>query len=133
MNRKSNQSGFIALISVIILGFVLLIVVLTLGSKSVGTRFLLLDLERKDATKALAEGCVQVAIVAIVNNPSYSASNISVPVGENTCTIKSVSSGTIQATANVTGGATTNLEVEVDTSAGNEGEVLSWLELPNFP
>ncbi len=125
----SSKGGFIALISIIIIGFVLLISVIALGSRSIGTRFLLLDLERKDASKSLAEGCVQVAIIAIVNDPAYSASNVSVPVGSGTCTIKSVVSGTIKTTANVSG-ATTNLQVSVDTSSG---AIISWQETATLP
>ena len=131
------QGGFIALISVIILGFVLLATVLMLGNRSIGTRFLLLDLERKDQSRALAEGCVQVAIIAIVNDPAYCVNSIScltvpsvfVSVGSGTCTIVSVSSGTIKTTASVSG-ATTNLVVEWDIT--NE-RISSWKETPTLP
>jgi len=126
--HATRNQGFIALISVIILGFVLLATVLMLGNRSIGTRFLLLDLERKDQSRALAEGCVQVAIIEIVNNSVVPASYPkTIPVGSGTCTIKSVVSGTIKTTANVSG-ATTNLQVSVDTSSG---AIISWQECKN--
>ena len=107
----------------------MLATVLTLGNRSIGTRFLLLDLERKDSSYQLASGCVQVAIIEIVNNSVVPASYPkTIPVGSGTCTIKSVVSGTIKTTANVSG-ATTNLQVSVDTSSG---AITSWREVQNF-
>ncbi len=121
--------------SMIILGFVLLIAVITLGSRSLGTRFLLLELERKDASRSLAEACVQVGIIAVVNNPSFAVSSSNwkmVPVGSNTCGIYSVTrsgvQNTIKATASSTG-ATTNLEIVVNNTTGG---VVSWKEVGNF-
>jgi cellobiose-specific phosphotransferase system component IIC len=122
---KRNR-GFIALISVIIIGFVLLLAVITLGGKSIASRFNLLTLEYKNSSYQLASACVQTAIIGVVNNLSYSLPR-SIDVGGQTCTIVSVVSGTIKTTATVSG-ATTNLEVTVNSTTG---DVVSWRECKN--
>ena len=135
--HATRSDGFIALISVIILGFVLLATVLMLGNRSIGTRFLLLDLERKDSSYQLASGCVQVAIIEIVNNSVVPASYPKlVWVDQDrtvSCMIESVAVsgtvGTIKTTASSTG-ATTNLVVEWDIT--NE-KISSWKETPTLP
>ena len=68
---KLYDRGFIALISVIIIGFVLLLSVIALGGKGIAGRFNLLNLEYKNSSYQLASGCVQTAIIYIVNDPSY--------------------------------------------------------------
>ncbi|OHA27355.1 MAG: hypothetical protein A3C06_04190 [Candidatus Taylorbacteria bacterium RIFCSPHIGHO2_02_FULL_46_13] len=128
----SSNGGFIALISVIILGFVLLIAVLTLGNRSLGTRFLLLDLERKDVSNQLARACVQVAIIAVVNDSLYNGVNVMVPVGSDRCMIHSVNpvggESLIKTTAS-TSATVTNLQVSVDNT---NGTIISWQEVPNL-
>ena len=109
--RDSN--GFIALVSVIILGFVLFATVITLGSRSLGTRFLLLDLERKDITDGLAGGCLQVAIINIVGDPAYEGNDFEVNVGDKTCKIISVTNHGAESMIRTKGelnGVTTNYE-----------------------
>lgn len=142
MSSTNSQKGFIALISVIVLGFVLLITVLALGSRSLGTRFLLLDLERKNMSKSFAEGCVQVAIIKIVNDPKIVATPTTLEeweypkVGSSHCYIYSVTpdnptaptQSTIKTTASSTN-ATTNLEVIWDISGER---ITSWKEVANF-
>ncbi len=138
MPIKNGQQGFIALISVIVLGFVLMITVLTLGSRGIGSRFALLDLERKEASDALARGCVEVARVVVVNDATYEiapSAPVHVEVGSSQCTIRSIDAGTpssgfslVQVSASSTG-ATTNLEIVVDSATGN---VNSWKERVNF-
>ena len=119
----------------IIIGFVVLLAVLTLGNRSVGGRFILLDLERKETSAELASACVQVAVIALVNDPLYTppTSPYPVPVGMNSCDLILIGhdgSGIskIQAHATVSG-ATTNVEVLWDEA--NE-RINSWQELPAF-
>lgn len=136
----SHQSGFIALMSIIILGFVLFVVVLTLGNRSIGTRFLLLDFERKTASYAAAEGCVQVAAVVLSADHAYCVGPSCVPpvpvadvsVGSNNCLIHSVTGSGSQKTIRVSSSvenATTNLEVVWDISLE---KIISWKQVPNW-
>ena len=131
MRATNTKKAFIALISAIVISFTLLIAVVSVGARGLAGRFYLLDIDNKEASQALAEACVNVAFIAIANDASYSASNISVPVGSDTCTIKSVSVSGGQSTIQTSGivkGATTNLEVKVNSLTV---AVTSWEEKAN--
>lgn len=135
MSTSTRNRGFIALLSIIILGFVLLLTVFTLGSRSIGGRFLLLDLERKEMSVELASACVHVAIIALVSDPLYTppTPSYAVPVGESECEIVSIAHdnpplSTIRAHGEV-GSVSTNVEAVWDSDLE---EVDSWRELPVF-
>ncbi|OGC80485.1 hypothetical protein A2943_02190 [Candidatus Adlerbacteria bacterium RIFCSPLOWO2_01_FULL_51_16] len=129
-----QPKGFIALISVIIISFVLLITVLSFAQFGIVSRFLLLDLERKEASENLAAACVQVAIIAVYNDSLYEVTDRSVPVGSEECVLTIEAStpflgrSQIQTTASSTG-ATTNLEVVIDSASG---VIQTWEELASF-
>ncbi len=136
MHATNNPRGFIALISVIVVSFVLIIAVVTLGMRGITGRFYLLDVERKQISQALAESCVTIGILKIAVDPDYSASNVTAQVGSDTCTIVSVTPNTpvsTQATIVARGvkdGATTNLKVVVDEASAT---AVSWLETASRP
>jgi hypothetical protein len=117
----NRSSGFIALISVMIISLVLLFAVISIGQRGLTSRFLLLDLERKVQTENLANACVESARIYIANDPTYSLSTpIEITVGSEKCTIFSITpsggQSTIKAYSVATGGATTNLEVVVNSN-----------------
>lgn len=129
-----KQKGFIALISTLIISVVLLFIVVSFSEKSIAGRFLLLELERKIDSEQLAHACLQVAVIAIFNNPSYSvdpSTRVKVDVGDDAvCHIMSVdSSGTI-VTKGVSGKATTYYEAQWSSVAE---DIVSFKELPTFP
>ncbi len=136
-HRPKNKSGagFIALVSSIIIAVILLTAVVSLGSRGIAGRFILLDIENKQVSQALAEACVQSAVIAIVNDAEHAESDVSVPVGTKTCTIVSVTPNTPisgQSTIKAKGesrGATTNLEVVADSATAN---FISWQEVAAF-
>lgn len=121
--HKTNR-GFIALISAIVVSFVLLITVVTLGMRGITGRLYLLEIENKRSSQALAESCVSVATVKVFSDPLYVATNVPVQVGTNSCTILSVAPNTPvsgQSTVRVSGiykKATTYLTVVIQTSNG---------------
>lgn len=132
-----HSRGFIALISILIISTVLLIAVVSVAQFGIASRFLLLDLERKTETETLAEACLQIARVAIYNNPLYAVEHRMVTVGVPTsrCLIRSIvpnipSTGqsTVEVTASSTN-ATTNLRAVITTMSGN---ILRREEIPTF-
>ena len=134
--NANQKRGFIALLSMIILGFMLLLTVITLGNRSIGGRFILLDLERKEMSAELASVCVHVAVISLVNDPAYTVvSPVEIPVGDNNCKIVSITPDDglriIQAQGVVpeVGGATTNIEAVWDTGAE---EIDFWQEVAAF-
>lgn len=136
MLATKHPRGFIALISAIVVSFVLLVAVVTLGMRGITGRLYLLDLERKISSQALAESCVAIATIKIANDPEYGVSNFDAQVGDDVCTILSVAPNTpnsSQATLKTRGvkdGATTYLHVVIDEVSG---DVVSWKETPDAP
>jgi hypothetical protein len=132
--KKNYRSGFIALISVLIISWMLLLAVVSLGQKAISGRFLLLDAERKARSERLAEACVEFSRIQIVNNPSYSPSPIDIKISDSdSCKIVSVMPGIgelrgIKSCANVSD-SITNLETEIN---GKTGEIVSQRELPTL-
>ena len=114
-----NQSGFIALISVIIITAILLVIITTASMSGFFSRFNTADSEFKAQSSALAEACVQKALLKLIVNESY-AGNESIPIANTTCFIRAVVSNgnekTIE-TQGVAGTAYTNLRVIIDRAA----------------
>ena len=132
-NIDKKPEGFIALITAIALSLILLVVTVTLNQSGFLTRSTLLDAEYKERSSALAEACIDTALLKLANDPSYLGPDLNIAVGSSdTCDIRPVittgSQKTIQTRA-IFQEAETNLEVVVDTNLS----IISWNELPNFP
>jgi hypothetical protein len=137
MNTPHHNSsrGFVALISIIMLSVVLLATTLSLAQFGLANRYFLLDLENKNRSEKLAEACVHMARISIYNDPLYDENSLTIPVGDDECTIVSVdadspSSGesTIQARGQ-SNDSITNVEVVITAS---NGEFQSWREVSSF-
>lgn len=82
-NQKNNK-GFIALFSVILISFVLLLVTTTLSFAGFSGRFNILESEYKKRSRELAEACLATARLKLAENNFYSGNGI-VSVGSDTC------------------------------------------------
>jgi hypothetical protein len=136
VSKVSARRGFIALISIIILSFVLLVAVVSLGQFGLTGRLLLLDIENKTRSEEYAEACVHAARILIVNDPEASRTNVPFSYDDISCTLVSLdpdtpSSGesTIKSKAEVDG-ATTNFVVVVDAASY---DIVSWKEYAVMP
>lgn len=69
INNYYKERGFIALISVVIISFVLLLVATSLTFTGFFTRFDLLDSEFKKRGEAIADACIESARLVLVQNP----------------------------------------------------------------
>lgn len=128
---NTNQQGFIALTSAIIISFLLIAIMAGLGFSASFARFNVLDLESKQQSNALAKSCVDIARIQIVKDASYAPQNVSLVVGSDRCTIISIEtlgSQKIIKTQAVINRAYTNLEVTID----NNFLITSFKEVPNF-
>lgn len=124
------KSGFIALMSAIIISVLLLAITVSLGFAGFFTRFNILDSESKERSMALAEGCVDMAVLKLTQDPYYNPVNEVVTIGGQQCTIVSLAifgNQIIIRTQAVVNKAYTNLVVTVD----DDFAIISWQELPN--
>lgn len=131
MIHNSPNNGFIALISAIIISAVLMIVTITLSYSSFFVRYNLLDSEYKERSSALAEGCVDAALLKLANDFNY-LGNETITIGGEPCTIRGLQpSGSNKIIETHAGfqNANTNLSVVVDPSTLG---VVSWQEVPHF-
>lgn len=86
--KKERSGGFIALISVVIISFVLLLAATTLSFGGFYSRFNILDSESKEASDELADACIEHARLLLsldttINNISAYSGTAS--VGSDSC------------------------------------------------
>ena len=135
-----RKNGFIALITAIVLSVILLTVAVALNQIGFLTRSEVLDSEYKNRSFALAEACVDTALLKLAGNPSYSGGEPSIAVGSDACAIGVVSQNTpsagqttintsavFPATSVTSQNAVTRLQIIVNSS---DLSLISWDEVP---
>ncbi|MDP1689247.1 MAG: hypothetical protein Q8L47_03930 [bacterium] len=129
-NKKRNE-GFIALMSSVIIAAVILVFTVTLSYSSFFVRFNLLDSEFKDRSVALAEGCVDSALLNYAINSSYSGNEF-LNIGSDSCFVRPIyesgSNINIETQA-IFQNSYTNLKVTINKISL---AVVSWSEVPHF-
>lgn len=134
LEKKYKNRGFIALVSAIIISVVLLVFTATLSYSLFFARYVILESEYKERSLALAEGCVDVALLKLANDPNYTGNEL-VTIGSDICTIRAIggSSNKVIETQAIfpqsNTGAYTDLRVTVDP---NTLAVISWNEIASF-
>ncbi|MEK7536066.1 MAG: hypothetical protein AAB590_03600 [Patescibacteria group bacterium] len=88
--KYQNQSGFIALMSAIIISMLLIVITFTLSMTAFFARFNVLHSEYKNISSNLAEGCVDAALLKLINDPAYNPTDEIVSVGTHNCMIVSI-------------------------------------------
>lgn len=68
---QNRESGYIALLSTIIIGAVLLVMTVEAGRLGFYTRFIVLGSESKELSRVLALGCAEQAAALVVTNPVW--------------------------------------------------------------
>ncbi|MEK7664229.1 MAG: hypothetical protein AAB340_02200 [Patescibacteria group bacterium] len=130
--QKKKKKGYIALISAIVISFLLIVITVSLGFGSFFGRFDILDSESKEKSTALAEACVSQAILEASGDTFYSRlTDFTIPISGNKCKRSSEQIGNeiiIKAQAEFNK-SYTNLKVIIDNS---DFSVVSWKECPNF-
>jgi len=128
--KYEKNSGFVALISVIIISAILLLIATSLSFSGFYARYNILDSEFKKRSSTIAEACVDVALLKLTTDTSYNPTNTIVAVGGDSCTIQSITtSGTNKTiyTRSSYKNYITNLKVVVNIT---NFSVVSWEELP---
>ncbi|OHA97913.1 MAG: hypothetical protein A3E02_02435 [Candidatus Zambryskibacteria bacterium RIFCSPHIGHO2_12_FULL_38_34] len=130
--KIKTESGFVALMSAIILSVILLLVTTSLSFSGFSSRLDILNSEYKERSSSLAEACVDAAILKLAASPTYSGGPPDVDVGTDKCTIEVFNPSSdpiIIKTKGTFQNAVTNLRITIDKTSL---AILSWEELPNF-
>ena len=112
----SSNGGYFALMAAIVISALLLALTFTVSFSGFFSRFNVLASESKEHSMALAEGCVDHAMLALSINPDYSPTNEVVKVGPEECVVESVEGTGLNKTIKITGEfgqSHTNLVVDV--------------------
>jgi hypothetical protein len=127
--KKIRSSGFVALMSAIVISVVLLIIAVTGSFTGFFGRADVLDAESKTRSIALADACVDSLMLNLSYDATYGGGD-TVTLGSDTCEIKDsptpydpIRTFPIQAVFN---NAYTNYQITVDTDAM---EVTQWAEV----
>lgn len=126
-----SQSGYIAIISSVIISILVLGVALAVSQIGFFSRANILDAEFKERSFALAEACAETALLKLANNRSY-AGNENISVGVDQCSIlpiESVSGQKIIKTRAIFQKATTNLKI---TAQESNLSIIYWEEIAKF-
>ena len=126
---QNNESGFMALISAIVMSLILITITVILNLTGFFGRYNILDAEYKETSKGLAEACVDTAILGITQG-NIPLPNTVITVGPNQCTIVSVTgaSPAIIKTQAIFKKSYTNLKVSYSPSTFS---INSWEECAN--
>lgn len=123
------KKGFSTLFVVIILGSISLALLLTLSTSTLWSIRGGTDARSAAQARALVNGCVEVILETIRENPNSSNSGTMVIAG-NTCTYSFTSSGgTSTVTASVVVNGITR-KLSVSTTGQNPLTIASWQEVP---
>ena len=129
---KTDQRGFVALISTIIIMAVLLLVIASVGLVGSYSRFNMLDSELKERSIAAADACADEAILQFALDPGYSGGAL-VLNALDSCRSGKRDAGTstigfsVQATSS--DHAVTNLRILLDK---DDLSVISWQEVVSY-
>ncbi len=133
--NKTQSSGFIALFSIILISFILVLVSVNLSFYNFSARFNILDSESKVKSKALAESCLELARLAFAFDNDFLGNDIVVDIGENNCDYFVLNTPPPYPTIiahSVVNNAHTYLKVNVDTSTPFI-QIISYKELSTYP
>lgn len=87
---KNKKGGYVALISAIIISFVLTGLAFTASRSGFFARFDSLNAEYKRVSKGLAESCVNYALLELAQNPDYSENETVVLASDKSCRIDQI-------------------------------------------
>jgi len=126
-----GERGFVALMSVIIIGAVLLAVVIGASLTGFYSRYNVLDFELKERSASTADACADQALLELANDATYAGGTTLSLNSLDKCSIGPMSgtaekSFQIQATSS---DAVTNLAI---TARAADLTIISWREIPNY-
>jgi len=129
---KNKSAGYVALISILLIAFVLLTISVTVGVSGFWGRFSQLDYENKRISASLAEACVEVAVLDLASGtPTFPKT---VPIGTLSCEICKIENPAGDPTILVRAvhrNSYTNLDVDF-AKVGSKLVTTGWDEIVNY-
>jgi len=129
-----NQGGFIALISILILGAMMLVISIGVSLRSIGETDMALSEQESHRALALANLCAEQALMKLESILSYSG-NESIIIGSESCDILAISgSGNFTRTVktqSTVSGHTKKVQVVVSQISPTM-QIASWEEVADF-
>ena len=130
-----NQKGFIALISVLIIGAVVLVISIGLSLRSIGETNMALNEESSNRAASLSDACAENALLKLKTNLSYTGGETVTVQSGLTCQILTISGSgninrTIQTQSTVSG-YTSKTQVIV-TQVRPNTVISSWEKVSDF-
>lgn len=124
-----QQSGMIALMSVMIIAAVMLMTVATVTILSIGEGQASLALFKGEEALHIAEGCAEDVLERVHNNSGFSASSISIPEG--VCSITYALGGPTNWDLTITGpaGQTYTRKIRLMFTRGSTITLTNWTEI----
>ena len=116
-DMRTSQSGFILLMSSIVISVILVAVVFSVSFSGFFTRFNLLDSYNKEASLNLAQSCGDIAVLKRIQDDTYTGNEV-LSIGSDECNIRPIPTTPpiiIETTA-TKGGAVSNIVIDLDSS-----------------
>ncbi len=138
LNFLKNQSGYIAIISAIVISVMLIGLAFVSSFTGYFARFNILDTEFKKKSLGLAEACAEIALLKLAANPTAffsTADELNIDIGGETCDIVSKENNypapgqTTIKTRSVYQNSFSNIQLIATT---DNLSIISYEELPNF-
>lgn len=129
-----RESGYVALIAMLVIGAVASTIAGSLLLLGLGSSRSSFAEERSNHAKALANACSEEALQQIRDNTNYSASNVTITLGQGSCTYSVIVNAGENRTINSSGtvGSITR-KVKVTVTAINPKIIVSpWEEVSDF-
>lgn len=93
MKKNNNQSGYVVLISVIVISAVTLTVASSLTLRAITEAKSSLDYQRGMATSAIAKACMEEGLISLRDNPLYLGESMDISNGSCTIAVTPVPEG----------------------------------------
>ncbi len=134
MQFKKNKNGYIALISIMIIGAIVLSLVLAITVVSLNQKFSLIGYNQSLRSYYLADACASYALIKLQNDPGYTG-NETVELDENFCYIEPISGEGNNDRIIITGSQVGDYERKVEVKINQikpETIIDTWQELTAF-
>lgn len=126
MKNFKIQGGYAALVSLLIIGFVVTAIAITVSLLGIGQGQASLALSRGEDTLQFVEGCMEDALLRVSKSASYTGGTITRPEG--TCSVTIVSAGNLYTITVTTTATNYKRTIQVVGTRGSNFAITSWKE-----